>query len=145
MSCVMVQAAHSMTEPAPQAASPTPGCCVVPRCEMRFEKTRSGCKIFCVCDDEAAVATLRQMCQMLAGQCCTLCCTMNGMSVLKCSLCCCHCSCEPTEDGCCITCQTGDAACCEVVQRCCEAIASCIENGCCCTICLGATPICCCC
>ena len=130
----------------PQAAPAAgPNCCVVPRCEIRVEKTKNGCKLHCKCEDEIAAATLQQLCKMLAGQCCNCCCTFNGQTVCQVNLCCCHCTCEATADGCCITCETGDAACCKMTQCCCEAIACCIENGCCCTISFGNTPVCCCC
>lgn len=129
----------------PQPSAPAPSCCVVPRCEIRVEKTKNGCKLHCKCDDEVAAATLQQLCKMLAGQCCSCCCTFNGQVCCQVNLCCCHCTCEPTADGCCITCETGDKACCELTQKCCEAIACCIENGCCCTISFGNTPVCCCC
>ncbi len=116
---------------------------LVPRCGMRIEMTPTGCRIHCVCEDELAAATLQELCKMLAGQCCGLCCTFNGQTVCQVNLCCCHCVCEPTADGCCITCKTGDEACCAMTQKCCAAIAGCLESGCRCTISFGNTPVCC--
>ncbi|MBX3451098.1 MAG: hypothetical protein KF777_16150 [Planctomycetaceae bacterium] len=119
--------------------------CVVPRCSIEIEQCADGCKIKCCCDDDIACATLQNLCRMLAGGQCSVCCQLNGVTVLDCKFTCCHCKCEMTEDGCCITCCSGDTACCEMVQACCEAIACCVKNGCCCYVCFNGTPVCCCC
>jgi hypothetical protein len=43
---------------APAAA--TPNVCVVPRCELKFEKCKGGFRIQCNCDNAAACNTLRR-------------------------------------------------------------------------------------
>jgi hypothetical protein len=48
-----------------------------------------------------------------------------------------------TENGCCITCCSGDAACCNMLQSCCDALCACCEAGCSCCVSLGGTPVCC--
>jgi hypothetical protein len=35
-----------------------------------------------------------------------------------------------TENGCCITCCSGDAACCNMLQSCCDALCACCEVTC---------------
>ncbi|WP_437205466.1 hypothetical protein [Planctomicrobium sp. SH664] len=126
-------------------AAPATNWCVVPRCEIRIEKCKDGCKIVCSCEDEVACSTLQNLCQMLSSGQCSLCCQFNGVTCLDCKLCCGHCKYEPTKDGCCITCTSGDAACCQMIQACCEAVANCIKNGCTCFLCFNGTPVCCCC
>ena len=59
------------------------------------------------------------------------------------SMACGTCKCEYTKDGVCITCTSGDKACCEMLQKCCDCLETCCKSGCCCYVCLGNTPICC--
>jgi hypothetical protein len=117
--------------------------CVIPRCNYTFEKTANGCKIYCKCDDEVACGALQNLCRMLAGGTCSLCCTYNGIPCFNCSFTCCNCKCEFTADGCCFTCTTGDKACCAMIQAWCDACACCSNNGCCCYVCLNNQPVCC--
>lgn len=119
--------------------------CVVPRCNIEVERCADGCRINCVCEDDIACGALQNLCRMLAGGQCSVCCQLNGVTVLDCKLACGHCKCEFTEEGCCITCTSGDAACCEMIQACCDAIACCLKNGCACYVCFNNTPVCCCC
>lgn len=128
------------------AATPTaaPGFCAIPTCNIEFEKCKGGFKIHCKCDDEIACATLQNLCRSLAGGLCCCTCTWNGMTVCQCNLCCGNCKCECTPDGVCITCTSGDAQCCAMLQCCCDSLACCAKSGCCCTISLGGTPVCCC-
>jgi hypothetical protein len=51
--------------------------------------------------------------------------------------------CEPTKDGCCISCTSGDQGCCDMLQAWCDCLACCCEQGCCCYISFGGTAICC--
>ncbi len=125
----------------PVSAGPT--WCVLPRCEIKVEKCAGGCKIHCSCEEPSACATLQSLCKMMATGMCSLCCTLNGMTVCQCNLCCGMCKCELTEDGVCLTCTSGDKACCEMIQACCECMACCLRSGCCCYVCLGGAPICC--
>jgi hypothetical protein len=48
-----------------------------------------------------------------------------------------------TENGCCITCCSGDAACCSMLQSCCDTLRVCCDAGCTCCISMGGTPVCC--
>ena len=111
--------------------------------KKKFEKTKTGCKIHCKCDDAIAAATLQNLCQALCQGTCSCCCTWNGIQVCNFNLCCGHCKCENTKDGCCVTCVSGDAKCCEMLQACCDCLETCCKSGCCCYVCFGNT--CCCC
>jgi hypothetical protein len=125
-------------------AQPTTGnYCVLPRCTIKLEKCAGGCKITCSCEDEVACGALQNLCKMLAGGMCSLCCTWNGMTMCQCNLCCGSCKCEMTKDGCCITCTSGDKQCCEMLQSCCACLKTCLDAGCCCYVCFNNTPVCC--
>jgi hypothetical protein len=117
--------------------------CVLPRCDLRFEKCAGGLKIHCVCDDEVACATLQNLCKMVCDGLCSCCCTLNGIPCCQVNLCCGTCKCENTKKGCCITCTSGDKACCDMLQACCDCLSCCCDNGCCCYISFGNTCVCC--
>ena len=70
-------------------------------------------------------------------------CTMNGICVCQCNLACGMCTCEYTKDGVCITCKSGDKACCEMIQACCDCLSKCLDSGCCCYVSFHNTPVCC--
>ena len=127
----------------PVGAAAGANLCVLPRCEVRFEKCTGGFKIRCVCDDEVACATLQNLCKMVCDGLCSCCCTLNGIPCCQVNLCCGTCKCELTKDGCCISCTSGDKACCEMLQACCDCLACCCDNGCCCYISFGNTCVCC--
>ena len=116
---------------------------ILPRCELKFEKCAGGFKINCCCPDDVSCATLQNLCKMLCEGTCSCCCTCNGIQVCQCSLTCGICKCDFTADGCCITCTSGDKACCDMLQACCDCLSCCCENGCCCYVCFGNTPVCC--
>ncbi|WP_437230499.1 hypothetical protein SH661x_001999 [Planctomicrobium sp. SH661] len=136
--------AQTGSAPAP-ATAPATNWCAVPRCELRVEKCKDGVKLHCSCEEEIACATLQNLCRSLAGGQCSVTCQWNGITVFDCKLVCGNCKIECTEEGCCISCCSGDQACCEITQACCEALACCLKNGCCCFVCISGTPICCCC
>jgi hypothetical protein len=118
--------------------------CVLPRCEVKFEKCAGGFKIHCCCDDDVACGALQNLCKMLAGGTCSCCVCCNGVQICNCNLTLGFCKCELTSDGCCITCTSGDKQCCEMLQSCCDCLACCCkQEGCCCYISFGGTPICC--
>jgi len=122
----------------------TPNMVMVPRCMMRMEKCQDGMKIICVCEDPSACTMMQNLCSMLTGGMCSVCCMMNGMMVCCCNMTMAMCKCEMTKDGCCLTCTTGDKACCEMIQSCCDCVLSCMKAGCSCCVMMGGTPICCC-
>lgn len=118
--------------------------CIVPRCTIECENCEGGFCLHCRCEDDIACATLQNLCRMLAGGQCSVCCQLNGVTVFECRLTCGTCKCECTEDGCCISCCSGDRGCCDMLQACCDALACCLKNGCCCYVCFNNTPVCCC-
>jgi hypothetical protein len=115
---------------------------MVPRCTLKLEKCQGGLKLTCSCDDKMASSMVQNLCQMLAGGLCSLCCSLNGVTVCSCNLTMGLCKIEPTESGCCITCTSGDQQCCEMIQACCECVSCCLEAGCSCCVLLNNTPIC---
>jgi len=126
------------------ATSPVPAnVCILPRCELKFEKCEGGIKISCCCEDDVACGALQNLCKMLQGGVCNCCCVWNGQSVFQCNLCCGHTKCEMTQNGCCITCTSGDNGCCEMLQACCDSLCACCKAGCTCCISFGGTPVCC--
>ena len=84
-------------------AGPAGNWCVVPRCKVEFEKCTGGFKIHCRCEDELSCATLQNLCRMMCDGCCSCCCTQNGIQCCNCTFANCHCKCEYTADGCCIS------------------------------------------
>lgn len=138
----MPGSAQPMAMPGMQPAAQM---CMVPRCEMKFEKCNGGMKIHCKCDDDVAAATLQHMCKMLAGSLCSCSCMMNGMMICQCCMSMCNCECTSTKDGVCISCTSGDKHCAAMCQACCECMNECMEAGCMCCVSLGGMPVCCCC
>jgi hypothetical protein len=126
------------------STTPSTGTCMVPRCELRMERTSKGCQIFCSCDDATACGMLQALCNTLAGGLCSVCCTRNGILVCQCNFGCCNCECECMPDGVCITCTSGDRDCCAMCQAMCDCICQCQDCGCVCTVCFNGTPVCCC-
>jgi len=116
---------------------------MVPRCTFKMEKCTGGMKITCVCDDKMATSMVQNLCKMLAGGMCSCCLMLNGMVVCTCNLTMGLCKCDMTADGVCVTCTSGDKACCDMLQACCDCLSCCCENGCCCYVCFGNTPVCC--
>jgi hypothetical protein len=142
----MAGATGTMSLPVPSVPAMPPAMgnmCMVPRCSISLEKSEGGMKITCSCEDEVACTMLQNMCKMLAGGMCCCSCTMNGMSICQCNLAMCKCECTMTEDGVCLTCTSGDKACCDMVHACCDCIAKCIKAGCLCCVSLGGMPVCC--
>jgi hypothetical protein len=43
----------------------------------------------------------------------------------------------------CITCTSGDAECCKMLQGCCDCISAMLHGGCMCCVMLNNTPVCC--
>ena len=136
--------AHPATHtPFPAGAPAAANWCVLPRCTMKAEKTKDGMKLWCKCDDEVATGTLQNLCKMMADGMCSVCCTLNGIVVCQCNLTCGITKCEFTKDGVCISCTSGDKACCEIIQACCDCVSHCLNAGCCCYACFNNNPVCC--
>ncbi len=116
---------------------------MVPRCTYKFEKVTGGMKITCVCDDPTAKSMMQNLCTALMGGMCSVCCTLNGTTVCCCNLTMGMCKCEVTDNGCCITCTSGDKACCDMIQSCCDCLSTMCNSGCTCCVMLNSTPVCC--
>ena len=122
-----------------------PNMVMVPRCMMKMEKTASGMKITCTCDDATACTMMQNLCTMMTGGMCSVCAMMNGMVVCTCNLTMGACKVEMTKDGCTVTCASGDKACCDMIHGCCDCLMACMKGGCACSLMMGGTPVCCCC
>ncbi len=116
---------------------------MVPRCTIKMEKCTGGMKMTCRCDDPTACSMMQNLCNMMAGGMVSCCMMMNGMMVCCCNLTIGMCKCEMTEKGCVITCTSGDAKCCEMIQACCDCMACMLKDGCTCCVMMNNTPVCC--
>ena len=116
---------------------------MVPRGTLKVERCTGGLKITCSCDDKMACSMVQNLCTMLAGGMCSVCCMMNGMVVCCCNFTVGMCKCEMTKDGVCVTCTSGDAKCCEMIQACCDCVACMLKDGCTCCVLMNNTPVCC--
>jgi hypothetical protein len=125
------------------AGMPTANWLMVPRCTYKVEKCSGGMKITCCCEDKTACSMVQNLCAMLAGGMCSCCVMMNGILVACCNLAMGYCKCEPTEEGVCITCTSGDPKCCEMIQAYCDYLCCMLEAGCTCCMMISNTPICC--
>jgi hypothetical protein len=126
------------------APAMAPNMVMVPRCTMKVEKCAGGMKMTCTCDDPAGCAMMQNLCQLMAGGMCSVCCMMNGMMVCCCNLTMGLCKCEMTKDGCTVTCTSGDKTCEAMIQGCCDCVTACMKAGCTCCLMMGGTPVCCC-
>ena len=130
--------------PAVPAGMPAvPNMMVVPRCTFKIDKCSGGMKVVCSCPDKVAAGMVQNLCAMLQSGMYSFCCMMNGTTVCGCNLTMGMCSCENTKDGVCVTCTSGDAKCCEMIQACCECIATMLKSGCTCCMLMNNTPVCC--
>ena len=130
-----------MTGGAPAMA---PSMVMVPRCTIKVEKCQGGMKVSCSTSDQTACAMMQNLCQMLQGGMCGMCCMMNGMMVCCCNLTMGMCKCEMTKDGVTITCTSGDKDCCAMIQACCDCMSSMMASGCTCCVMMNGMPVCCC-
>jgi len=121
--------------------APSSNWCVLPRCEIRFEKCSGGIKIHCDCEDEVACGALQNLCRMMCDGLCTCTCTCNGMPICQVNLTMGICSCEYTTQGVCIRCLSGDERCCAMLQACCDALQNCCQAGCYCFVSFNNTQI----
>ena len=134
-----------MTMPAMPSANAMPAMnmMMVPNCMMRMEKCEGGMKMMCKCEDAAAAATLQSLCKMMAGSMCSCAIMMNGMMVCCCNMMMGMTKFEMTDDGVTMTCMSGDADCCKMIQACCDCMTSMMEAGCSCCMMMNNMPICC--
>jgi hypothetical protein len=116
---------------------------MIPQCTIEMEKCEGGMKMMCRCEDKMAASALQGLCKMMAGGMCSCAMMMNGMVACQCNMMMAMCKCEMMEDGCMITCTSGDADCCKMIQACCDCMMQMMEAGCCCCVMMGGTPICC--
>jgi hypothetical protein len=116
---------------------------MVPRCTMKMEKCTGGVKITCTCEDKVSAGMLQNLCTMMAGGMCSCYCILNGMVACCCNLMMGQCKCEPTENGVCLTCTSGDKDCCAMIQACCESCNALMKVGCTCCMMMNGMPVCC--
>lgn len=116
---------------------------MVPRCTFKVEKCQGGFKCYCSCDDKLATSMVQNLCTMLAGGLCSCCVMQNGMTVATFNFTQGMCRCEPTENGFCFTCTSGDQQCCEMIQSCCDTLCCQMDRGCTCCFLMNNTPVCC--
>jgi hypothetical protein len=128
----------------PTTPTGMPNMMMVPRCTMSFEKVADGMRISCVCDDPTSCSMVQNLCSMLAGGMCSVCCMMNGMMVCCCNLTMGLCKCEMTAKGCTVTCTSKDPDCCKMIQACCDCMSTMLKSGCTCCMMMNGTPVCCC-
>jgi hypothetical protein len=137
-----------MSTPGSMMGTPTPTAAgmnvmMVPRCTMTFKKCAGGMKVVCACEDKVSATMLQNLCSMMPGGLCSCCCMMNGMMVCCYNLTMAMCKCEPTDDGICITCTSGDPSCCAMIEACCACMTSMMKAGCTCCLMINNMPVCC--
>jgi hypothetical protein len=116
---------------------------MVPRCSVRFEKCQGGFKVHCTCEDRTACGMVQNLCAALAGGLVSCSAQWNGLTTCTCNFVQGLCRCEATADGVCITCTSGDARCCEMLQAACDCLTCLLEAGCTCCLTMNNTPVCC--
>lgn len=135
--------AQTVTPTGPMTATPGASFLMVPRCTFEFVKTKEGMKVVCKCDDPVAKSMMQNLCTALMGGMCSCVCTMNGTTVCAVNFTMGMTRCEMTDAGCTLTCTTGDAKCCEMIQSCCDCLTTVCNAGCTCCVLINNTPVCC--
>jgi hypothetical protein len=120
-----------------------PNMTMVPRCTYKIEKTKDGMAMHCMCDDPTAMTMMQNLCKMMAGGMVSCCMMMNGMMVCCCNLTMGMCTVDMTDKGCKMTCTSGDAKCCQMIQACCDCMNTMLQAGCTCCVMMNNTPVCC--
>ena len=153
MSSAMMMERSGMTMPGTMgssAAAPMSGPAMagmnwvmVPRCTFKVERCDGGMKMTCMCPDKAACMMMQNLCTALQGGMCSYCVMMNGMMICCCNLTMGMCMCEMTSDGVRMTCTSGDAKCCQMIQACCDSLNAMLQAGCTCCMMMNNTPVCC--
>ena len=116
---------------------------MVPRCTFKVERTDKGMKLVCSCSDKMACTMMQNLCTAMQGGMCSYCVMMNGMTICSCNLTMGMCKCDMTKDGVCITCTSGDKACCDMIQACCDSLSAMLQAGCTCCVMMNNNPVCC--
>ena len=116
---------------------------MVPRCTMKMEKMANGMKVTCMCDDKTSAAMLQNLCTMMAGGMMGGCMMMNGMTMCQCNMTMGMCKVEMTDMGCVMTCTSGDAMCCKMIQCMCDCMMGMMMPGCTCYMMMNGMPMCC--
>lgn len=148
MNTMMMMEKSGMSMPAMSMPAANPGMnsmnmMMVPSCTITMEKCEGGMKMMCRCDDKMAAGALQSLCQMLAGSMCSCAMMMNGMMCCCCNMTMAMCKTEMMEDGVTITCTSGDADCCKMIQACCDCCMEMMAAGCTCCVMMNNMPICC--
>jgi hypothetical protein len=116
---------------------------MIPRCMFKMEKMKDGMRMRCIAADEMAAAMMQNLCTMMSGGMVSFQMMMNGMTMMTCNMMMGMCKCEMTTEGICITCTSGDAQCCKMIQDCCQCMMTMMDNGCMCCMSMNNTPVCC--
>jgi hypothetical protein len=117
---------------------------MMPRCTMKMEKTDDGMMCVCTCDDKTSAMMMQNLCNMMAGGMCSMCCMCNGMMMCCCNMTMGACTFEPMDMGMKMMCTSGDANCVKMIHACCDCMMTCMSMpGCCCMMMMNGMPVCC--
>jgi hypothetical protein len=116
---------------------------MIPRGTMKMEKCDGGMKVMCTTTDATACAMMQNLCTMLSGGMVSMCMMMNGMMMMNCNMMMGMCKCEMMQDGISMTCTSGDAMMCKMIQGCCDCMMCMMDCGCTTVMCMNNTPVCC--
>lgn len=116
---------------------------MIPRCTVRMEKCDGGMKMMCMSDDQMASGMMQNLADSLCGGMVSCSMLMNGMMVMNCNLTMGMCKCETAPKGIVMTCTSGDASCCKMIQACCDTMMAMMMAGCTCCLSMNNTPCCC--
>jgi hypothetical protein len=116
---------------------------MAPKCSMKMEMMKDGCKIECSCQDEMSMTMMQKMCKMMDGGMCSMMCMKNGICVCQCNMCMGNCKMMMTETGMCVCWTSSDEKCSEMIQACCKSMMDCMNAGCCCMMMMCGMPVCC--
>lgn len=116
---------------------------MVPQCTIKMERMDGGMCIACKCDDKMAADMMQSMAMMMPGAMCSCMMMMNGMPMMSCCMMMGATKCEMMDGGVKITCTSGDADCCKMIQACCDCMMAMMKAGCMCCVMMGGMPMCC--
>ncbi|BCM89791.1 hypothetical protein IAD21_01639 [Abditibacteriota bacterium] len=116
---------------------------MVPRCTMTMSKCDGGMMMTCTSTDQMAIGMMQNLCSMMSGGMTSMCMMMNGMMVMNCNMMMGMCKFEMTGEGMMMTCTSGDAMMCQMIQSCCDCMMTMMNCGCTCYLCMNNMPVCC--